>query len=395
MSGWRLPAGGLIDRTEPRSFRWQGQLLAGYEGDTLASALLANGSSIVGRSFKYHRPRGLLAAGLEEPNAIVQLGTGASTIPNLKATQVELFEGLEASPVNVHPSAEFDLMAVNGWFKRFIPAAFYYKTFMWPAWRWFEPTMRRAAGLGKAPREPDPDRYEHRNAHIDVLVIGAGASGLTAALAAAEAGNSVMLVECDRELGGGLLSGSREEIEQLPAPAWLREKEARLRAFRNVTILRRTLAFGYYDHDLVGLYERLVSGPFRERLWRVRARRTVFACGAFERPLAFGNNDLPNIMLASAARTYAVRYAAAPGRKLVIATNNDSAYETAFFLHDLGVRVEAIVDSRTPPPGSGSRGRTPLDSDLRRNDAGESRRPQIRSRRGGRAHRGRRSKNDD
>jgi sarcosine oxidase subunit alpha len=350
LSGWRLPAGGLIDRTEPRSFRWQGRLLAGYEGDTLASALLANGISIVGRSFKYHRPRGLLAAGLEEPNAIVQLGTGASTVPNLKATQVELFEGLEASPVNVRPSAEFDLMAVNGWFKRFIPAAFYYKTFMWPAWRWFEPAIRRAAGLGTAPCGPDPDRYEHRNAHVDVLVIGAGASGLSAAIAAAEAGKSVMLVERDRALGGGLLSGSGEQIEELPAPAWLSETEARLRASGNVTVLRRTLAFGYYDHDLVGLYETLAGEHCRERLWRVRARRTIFACGAFERPLAFVNNDLPNIMLASAARTYAHRYAAVPGQKLVIATNNDSAYETAFSLHDLGVRIEAILDSRMPPP---------------------------------------------
>jgi len=345
MSGWRLLSGGLIDRSAPLSFQWAGRKLHGFKGDTLASALLANGISIVGRSFKYHRPRGLLAAGLEEPNAIVQTGSGAATVPNIKATQIELVEGLEAVPVNAHPSVEFDLLAINGLFKQFIPAAFYYKTFMWPAWRWFEPTIRRAAGLGVAPSEPDCDSYAHRNAHVDVLVVGSGAAGLSAALAVSAQGESVMIVEGDRELGGGLLSETGV-VEGGSAHAWLSASVARLQDQANVIILTRTIAFGYYDHDLIGLCERLPTGPVRERLWRVRARRVILATGAFEQPLAFECNDLPGIMLASAAKTYAVRHGVAPGRRIVIATNNDSAYAAAVALHDAGVEVVAILDSR-------------------------------------------------
>lgn len=345
MPGWRLPRGGRIDRSAPLTFRWAGRTLKGFEGDTLASALLANGVSIVGRSFKYHRPRGLLAAGLEEPNAIVQVGSGARTVPNLKATQVDLVDGLEAAPVNARPSVEFDLRAVNGRFKRFIPAAFYYKTFMWPGWRWFEPAIRRAAGLGVAPADPDPDGYEHCNAFVDTLVVGSGAAGLSAALAASEHSGSVMLVEGDGELGGGLLFATGSFAGN-PAERWLSEAVAQLRERTNVTILPRTIAFGYYDHDLVALCERMPVGRVRERLWRVRAVRVILATGAFERPLAFANNDLPGIMLASAAVAYALRYGTAPGHQLVIATNNDSAYEAAAALQDLGVKIAAIVDSR-------------------------------------------------
>jgi sarcosine oxidase subunit alpha len=352
MSGWRLPKGGRIDRDTPVRFRWAGRDLQGFAGDTLASALIANGVSIIGRSFKYHRPRGLLAAGLEEPNAIIQLETGAAAIPNLKATHVELYPGLVAKPVNARPSVEFDLMAVNALIKRFIPAAFYYKTFMWPSWHLFEPSIRKAAGLGVAPEGSDPDRYEHRFAHIDCLIVGSGAAGLAAAKEAAETGRSVMLVEHEPELGGGLLSEA-QMVERLTAAKWLERALADLRDRPNVTILPRTMAFGYYDHDLVALCQRLTdhlplaerSGP-RQRIWKIRCGRVIVASGAFERPIAFSGNDLPGVMLASAAKTYAMRFGAAPGRRVVIATNNESAYSTARILHDAGVTVAAILDSR-------------------------------------------------
>ncbi|MGH6613356.1 2Fe-2S iron-sulfur cluster-binding protein [Sphingomonas sp.] len=329
MSGWRLATGGTrIDRARSLTFRWGGEALTGFAGDTLASALLANGIDVIGRSFKYHRPRGLIAAGLEEPNGIVQLETGAHSVPNMKATQVELYEGLVAAPVNSWPSPNLDLMAVNGIAKRFIPAAFYYKTFMWPSWKLFEPWIRKAAGLGIAPTTSDPDAYEHRFAHVDTLVVGGGAAGRAAALDAAGSGERVLLIESEPTLDA-----------PLSAP--------------NLTVLTRTLAFGYYDHDLVALAERLTDhlppaercGP-RQRLWKVRAGRVILATGAFERPLAFAHNDLPGVMLASAARTYAERYGVAVGQQVVLATTNDSAYASAFALHDAGIEVAAIVDSR-------------------------------------------------
>lgn len=352
MSGWRLPAGGKIDRTMPICFHWEGRAYTGFAGDTLASALLANGVSVIGRSFKYHRPRGLLAAGLEEPNAVVQLEQGAYATPNVKATQVELYEGLTAGPVNAWPGTGFDLLAVNSLFKRFIPAAFYYKTFMWPHWLWFEPAIRRAAGLGTAPTTRDPDSYEHRFAHAETLVIGGGASGLSAALAAADRGETVILVETDAQLGGGALASS-EDIEGQRPTVWLAAMVDKVLTHPGITVLPRTMAFGFYDHGLIGLYERLTDhlplaarkGP-RHRLWKVRAQRVVLATGAFERPLAFANNDLPGVMLASAAQTYALRYGVACGRDVVVATNNDSAYTAALALDDVGVRVRAIIDSR-------------------------------------------------
>ncbi len=352
MSGWRLPMAGRIDRGKQVVFKWAGKSLHGYAGDTLASALIANGVSIVGRSFKYHRPRGLLAAGLEEPNAIIQLETGAAEIPNVKATQIELYEGLVAKPVNAWPSAAFDWLAVNNFFKRFIPAAFYYKTFMWPNWHWFEPAIRSAAGLGNAPRAADPDSYEHRFAHTDILVVGSGAAGLAAAVAAARNGETVLLVEADAELGGGLLAETAK-VEGLAPLAWRDRMLAALGQMPNVTVMNRTMAFGFYDHQLVGLCERMTDhlplserrGP-RQRLWKVRSGRVILATGAFERPVAFAGNDLPGVMLASAAQTYALRYGAAPGRRIVVATNNDSAYLAAFVLHDAGVEITAIIDSR-------------------------------------------------
>lgn len=345
MTSYRLPAGGRIDRNRPIAFTWAGRRLTGFAGDTLASALLANGISTVGRSFKYHRRRGIMAAGLEEANAIVQLETGAHTLPNLKATQIELYDGLHAAPVNAWPGLELDALALNGAIKRFIPAAFYYKTFMWPGWRWFEPAIRRAAGLGRAPTAPDPDTYAHRFAHCETLVVGAGLSGLAAAIRAAQDGGRVLIVEAEPEPGGASLwSGEDRARDALLA---------QLRSYPNAVIHTRTTAFGYYDDNLVGLCERLTdhiapagrAGP-RQRLWKVRAGRVVLATGAFERPLAFAANDLPGIMLASAAHAYLGRFGIAPGRRVVIATNNASVYPLAGALRAAGVEVAAIVDSR-------------------------------------------------
>jgi len=357
MSGWRAAGGSTIDRQRTISFCWAGHTYFGFAGDTLASALLANGVAIIGRSFKYHRPRGLLAAGLEEPNGIVQLERGAQTLPNIKATQIELYEGLVAGPVNARPSAEFDLMAVNSLFKRFIPAAFYYKTFFWPRWSAFEPAIRKAAGLGIAPDGADPDQYVHRHAHADVLVVGSGAAGLAAAMAAAldPVNRRVVLVEADAEFGGGLL-GIDHNVEGLPAPEWRRRALERLRALPNVQLLNRTMAFGFYDHGLVALCERLqdhlplaARHGARQRIWKMRCRRVILATGAFERHIPFSGNDLPGVMLASAAATYLGRFGVVPGKRAVVCTNNDSAYAVAFALHDAGCAIAAIIDSRVQP----------------------------------------------
>jgi sarcosine oxidase subunit alpha len=355
----RLATGGRINRQRVVNFSFNGRDYQGLEGDTLASAMLANGVSMVARSWKYHRPRGILSAGVEEPNALVQLFDGGRTVPNARMTEVELVEGLSARSVHAKPSIEFDLGAVNGWFARLIPAGFYYKTFMasQSAWHFFEKHIRASSGLGASPPEADPDRYDKRFAHCDVLVVGGGIAGLTAALAAGRSGARVMLCDEQGEPGGWLLS-SDELIDQLPAPQWVARALAELAAMPEVTVLPRTTAYGYLDHDLVALVERRAdhlpvgqAPVFRERLWRLRAKQVVLATGAHERPLVFGNNDLPGVMLAGAVSTYVRRYAVLPGRQAVVFTNNDAGYDAALALKGAGATVR-VVDARATPRGS-------------------------------------------
>ncbi|HEV8018010.1 MAG TPA: sarcosine oxidase subunit alpha family protein [Steroidobacteraceae bacterium] len=360
MSALRTAQGGRVDRSRTLRFSFDGRPYMGLAGDTLASALLANGVHLLGRSFKYHRPRGLLAAGAEEPNALVAVRRDAARYtPNLRATQVELYEGLEALSQNRWPSLAFDLGAVNDLIAPFIPAGFYYKTFMWPrrAWRTlYEPRIRAAAGLGEAPTQPDPDHYAARYAHCDVLVVGAGPAGLAAAAASAAAGARVILCDEQAEPGGSLLSDdprTAPPIEGRAAGEWLRGTLSTLGANARVTLLPRTTAFGYFPHNLVALNQRLtdhLADPDpempRERQWQVRAREVVLATGAIERPLVFPGNDRPGIMLAGAARTWFNRYAVLPGTRAVVVTAADEAYEVALELEEAGVFIAAIADTR-------------------------------------------------
>ena len=351
----RLGARGLIDRGRSLSFRFDGRELTGFGGDTLASALLANGIRLVGRSFKYHRPRGILTAGPEEPNALVELGKGARREPNTKATTVELFDGLEATSQNRWPSLAFDLSAVNGLVGPLLRAGFYYKTFMWPAAFWervYEPLIRRAAGLGRASGAPDPDTYEKFNAFCDVLVIGAGPAGLAAALAAGRSGARVILCEEDFRLGGRLLAEARE-VDGRSGHRWAAEVEAELRSMPDVRILPRTAVVGVYDGGTYAAVERVADhlpeppafAP-RQRLWTIVARRAVLAGGAVERMIAFGGNDRPGVMTASAVRAYVNRFAVVPGRRVAVFTSGDDGWRTAGDLVAAGVEVAAVIDAR-------------------------------------------------
>ncbi len=365
MSGFRLEKGGsLIDRQKPVSFRFDGKTERGFAGDTLASALLASGRMLFGRSFKYHRPRGLFSAGPEEPNALVALRTGARKEPNTRATTVELFEGLEAASQNRFPSLAFDLMAVNDRLSRFLVAGFYYKTFMGsgqPVWHFFERFIRRAAGLGKATLDPDPDRYEKMNAFADVVVVGAGPSGLMAAMAAAKHSRRVLLVD-ENAVAGGRIYEETCEIDGKPARVWAARLKAELKALPNVKYLPRTTVYGYFDGNVLGAVERVadhkvVPDAFepRQRHWTIHARKVVLATGAIERPIVFGGNDRPGVMLASAGLSYASRYGVSPGSKVVVFANNDGGARTAMGLADLGVPVTTLIDPR-PALGEGLTG---------------------------------------
>ena len=353
----RLATGGRIDRGQPLGFTFNGKRYEGYRGDTVASALLANGVHLVGRSFKYHRPRGIVGSGQEEPNALLQIGP--CNLPNYRATEFELQDGLVARSVNCWPSARFDVGALIGLFSRFMPPGFYYKTFMWPRrlWPTYERLIRRAAGLGTSPKDPDRDTYDRFNAHCDVLVTGGGPAGLAAALEAGRTGARVILADEQTELGGSLLK-TRDLIDGAPAMEWAAGAIEEMVGMEEVRLLTRTTVVGYYDHNFLTLLERRTdhlppsgrSGP-RERLWRVRAKQVVVATGAIERPLVFPNNDRPGVMLASAVSTYLIRYGVAAGSRAVLFTNNDSAYQTALDLADAGVPVASVVDVRSEPSG--------------------------------------------
>lgn len=356
---FRLAHGGRIDRAKRLRFAFDGRCYEGFAGDTLASALIANGRHLTGRSFKYRRPRGILTAGSEEPSALVQLGEGARAEPNLRATQIELYDGLTASGINAWPSASFDLGAWTGMLAPLFPAGFYYKTFLWPASFWkalYEPAIRRMAGLGRAPDGPDPDRYDKMHVHCDVLVAGGGPSGIAAALAAGETGARVVLMDERPALGGALL-GLGYGIDGRDGADWAADAHARLAAMPETRVLTRTTLFGYYDNNSLAALERRTdhlgprapAGIARQRLWHVKAHRVVLATGAHERPLVFADNDRPGIMLASAAQLYVNHYAALPGRRAVLFTNNDAAYEAARDLARAGVAVAAVVDCRPAP----------------------------------------------
>ena len=354
--------GNDLQRSQPVQFEFDGRSYQGLQGDTLASALLANGVHLVGRSFKYHRPRGIMAAGPEDPNALVTVRRDAArSTPNLNSTQVELYDGLVAYSQNRWPSLRFDASRINDLLSRFIPSGFYYKTFMWPRKAWhnlYEPRIRAAAGLGVAPAEADPDRYAQRYSHCEVLIVGAGPAGIAAALTAAATGARIML--CDEQAlpGGSLRSGTSALIDGKPAAVWLRDAMRELTAADNVTLLSRTTAFGYLPHNMVALSERLTdhlatppgSMP-RERLWQVRASQVILATGAIERPLVFPGNDRPGVMLAGAARSFLNRYGVVPGARVVVLTAHDDAYRTALDLHAAGVQIAALADVRRDVAG--------------------------------------------
>ncbi len=351
--------GGRIDRSKPLDFTFDGHHYAGFAGDTLASALLANGVRLMGRSFKYHRPRGVLTAGSEEPCALVELRSGARREPNTRATTAELFDGLEAQSQNRFPSLRFDLLGINDALSSFLTAGFYYKTFMWPAAFWekvYEPAIRRAAGLGALSMQPDPDCYDKGNLFCDLLVIGAGPAGLAAALTAGRAGARVILADEDFEMGGRLLS-EQFSLDDAPASDWLAATLTELQSLPNVRLLPRTTVFGTFDHGQYGALERNtdhLAAPHpdlpRQTLWRIRAGRALLCAGATERPIAFENNDRPGVMLAGALRAYANRWAATPSRKVAIFTNNDDGHRTALDLIAKGVEIVALADIREDAP---------------------------------------------
>jgi sarcosine oxidase subunit alpha len=355
----RLQKGGrLIDRSRPASFTFNGKRMSGYPGDTLAAALLANDQMLVGRSFKYHRPRGIVASGAEEPNALVNMGEGGRFEPNQRTTTTELFDGLTCSSQNHWPSLEFDVGVVNNYAARFLPAGFYYKTFIHPRFAWkhvFEPIVRQSAGLGKAPKDLDADRYEQAYAFCDLLIVGGGIAGLQAALIAGEAGKRVILMEQTAHWGGRAPVDG-DVIDGVAADAWVKNAVQALEKMPNVSMRTRCMAAGVYDHGYILADEKVADhtpgdGRPKHRLWRIRAGKIVTATGAIERPLSFAGNDIPGVMLASAVRDYVVNFAVSPGDRTVIATNNDDGYRTAIALKEAGLEVPLVVDARSTLTG--------------------------------------------
>ena len=349
--------GEMVDRNQPLTFKFNNKTLHGFHGDTLASALLANGERLVGRSFKYHRPRGIFSAGSEEPNALVQLRSGAYQEPNTRATTAELFDGLTATSQNHRGPLGFDAMSVTDLLSPFIGAGFYYKTFMWPAAFWekiYEPVIRASAGLGALSMQEDPDKYDKGFLHCDLLITGAGPSGLAAALAAGRAGARVILADEDFELGGRLNAESHE-IAGMSGRDWVTQTRIELSSMDNVRILPRTTVWGAFDHGIYGALERKTDhlphagDKPRQVLWRIYTKRAIICGGATERSIAFANNDRPGIMLAGSIRAYANRWAVATGKQVAIFTNNDSGWQTAAELAALGVNITAIIDPRDMP----------------------------------------------
>ena len=355
----RVKTGKAIDETYRISFKFNGSTYYGFKGDTLASALLANDIHLVGRSFKYHRPRGIMTAGSEEPNAIVQLHDNSSrTEPNVRATEVEIYEGLEASSQNCWPSVNFDIGGINNFLSPLLPAGFYYKTFMWPAsfWEKYEYFIRRSAGLGKSPTEPDPDVYEHKYIHCDVLVIGSGISGIMAAKTAAKNGFKTLLVDEKPNLGGSTVYQNSDyfKINNQNSSSWLDKEINEIKKLKNLEIKTRTSVAAYHGYNFLLARENLTdhlpinqrSGKTRHKLLKIRAKKVISATGSIERPMIFDNNDRPGILLSSAIKRYVDFFGVASGERNILFTNNDSAYETAISLIQKGINIEAIIDNR-------------------------------------------------
>ncbi len=349
----RLAQGGRIARSKVLTFTFNGKVYSGYEGDTLASALVANDVLLTSRSFRYHRPRGIFSAGGEECCAVVSVGEGKRIEPNVRATQQLLYDGLVANSQNGWPSLKWDLGVVPGWFSRFLPTGFYYKTFIWPDWKWYEKLVRRMAAVAPAPVGKDSDQYDKTNAYCDLLIIGGGPAGLAAALAVAESGLRIILADDQPEFGGSLLWDQRK-VNDKTGVDWAKDVTDELNGLENVTLLPHTTVIAAWDHGYFTAIEHKATGQaglVAQRLWKIRSQRTILASGAVERPLVFPNNDRPGIMLADSARQYANRYAVKAGREAVIYTNNDGAYQVAFDLHGHGVNVAAIVDVRNEITG--------------------------------------------
>ena len=354
LNKFRVKNIGRIARDKVLNFTFNGKKYVGFQGDTLASALLANGIHLIGRSVKYHRPRGFIGSGVEDPNGLLKVGSGSKTLPNHFATQVELYEGLQSESVNCWPSVNFDLGALQGKLSRFMVPGFYYKTFMWPSWLWpfYEKLLRNRSGYGVVPPQPDSDRYEKRNIHCEYLIIGGGPAGISAALAASRSGLRVILVDEQNELGGTLLN-DRVKIDEKDANTWINESINELSRMPDVKILLRSTAFGNYGDQYTGVLERTPEDILqkstnlpRERIWKIRADKTVLATGAIERALVFPGNDVPGVMLSSAVESFIFRYGVSLGKSIAFVTNNDSVYNLCLALCELGIKVPAIIDCR-------------------------------------------------